>query len=86
MALETVTSWLGSPTRWVPRAGSLQWRWILRLFQSEGHWIDVEEMRREMQQAGYRHVESFDFLPTQSFQVFALSDAELSAALPQDSR
>jgi cyclopropane fatty-acyl-phospholipid synthase-like methyltransferase len=49
---------------------------ILRLFQSEGHWIDVEEMRHEMQQAGYHHVESFDFLPTQSFQVFAPSDAE----------
>jgi predicted methyltransferase len=50
---------------------------ILRLFQSEGHWIDAEEMRREMEEAGYGRTEGFDFLPTQSFQVFAPSDAEL---------
>ena len=48
---------------------------FLRLFQSGGHWSDVEEMRREMNEAGYRRVEQLDFLPTQSFQVFAPHDA-----------
>jgi cyclopropane fatty-acyl-phospholipid synthase-like methyltransferase len=50
---------------------------ILRVFQSGGHWADVKEMRHEMEEAGYRRVESFDFLPTQSFQVFAPDEAAL---------
>jgi arsenite methyltransferase len=39
-------------------------------FQSDGHWTDPEEMRAEMSEAGYHPVESFDFLPVQSFQIF----------------
>ena len=47
-------------------------RGILRLFQSRGHWTNVEEMRREMQEAGYHGTRSFGFLPTQNFEVFAV--------------
>jgi hypothetical protein len=43
----------------------------LRWFQTRGHWSDPEQIRAEMAEAGYRRVESFDFLPLQSFQVFA---------------
>lgn len=41
-------------------------RWILA-----GHWSDPDAMAAEMAEAGYRVVESHDFLPVQSFQVFA---------------
>jgi arsenite methyltransferase len=42
----------------------------IRWLQSSGHWIDPEAVRTEMNEAGYRHVASFDFLPVQSFQIF----------------
>jgi SAM-dependent methyltransferase len=45
----------------------LPFRW----FQSTGHWSDPEAIRAEMAAAGYRQVASYDFLPMQSFQVFA---------------
>jgi ubiquinone/menaquinone biosynthesis C-methylase UbiE len=44
--------------------------WALRLLATEGHWSNVEEMNREMSGAGYARAASFDFLLTQSFQVF----------------
>jgi SAM-dependent methyltransferase len=40
-------------------------------FQGEGHWTDPALIRQEMQEAGYRRTGEFDFLPAQSFQVFA---------------
>ncbi len=43
---------------------------ILGLFLTEGHWMNVDRMVEEMLDAGYRRVASFDFLVTQSFQVF----------------
>lgn len=42
-------------------------RWL----QGDGHWSDPEALRAEMREAGYRRTLAFDFLPTQSFQVFA---------------
>jgi arsenite methyltransferase len=42
--------------------------------QSSGHYSDPAEMRAEMQEAGYRRVEVFDFLPVQSFQIFIPAD------------
>lgn len=42
-----------------------------RWFQSEGHWSDPEGVRDEMAEADYRLVATYDFLPLQSFQVFA---------------
>ncbi len=45
-------------------------RGLLRLFATTGHWSNVAEMRHEMEQAGYQQVEGFDFLPTQSFELF----------------
>lgn len=44
-----------------------------RWFQSEGHWSDPEAVRLEMAEAGYRLVAEHDFLPLQSFLVFAPS-------------
>jgi arsenite methyltransferase len=45
-----------------------------RWFQNEGHWSDPEAVRREMDEAGYRRVAEHDFLPVQSFQIFAPSE------------
>jgi len=42
-------------------------RWL----QSSGHWTRPESMDAEMSEAGYERVERFDFLPIQSFQVYA---------------
>lgn len=44
---------------------------VLRLCQSDGHWTNEALMRREMDAAGYRTVASFEFLPLQSYQLFA---------------
>jgi len=41
--------------------------WFQRWF---GHFTEAEEIRSEMETAGYRLVESFDWLERQSFQVF----------------
>jgi len=41
-------------------------RWL----QSSGHWTRPEAMDSAMSEAGYERVESFDFLPIQSFQVY----------------
>jgi ubiquinone/menaquinone biosynthesis C-methylase UbiE len=43
-------------------------RWIMA-----GHWSDPAVIRSEMSEAGYRRSESHDFLPVQSFQIFAPS-------------
>ena len=43
----------------------------LKWLQTSGHWSDPESIRAEMGEAGYAPVTSFDFLPLQSFQVFA---------------
>ena len=40
-------------------------------FQTAGHWSDPEALRREMEEAGYHRLAVFDFLPLQSFQIFA---------------
>jgi predicted methyltransferase len=55
-----------------------------RWFQSRGHWSDPAEIRAEMNEAGYRRVEVFDFLPLQSFQIFVPEGtaAEPSASAP----
>ena len=39
--------------------------------QTDGHWSDPESVRAEMAEAGYDRVADFDFLFSQSFQVFA---------------
>lgn len=44
---------------------------ILSLFQHEGHTSAGPEIIKEMQAAGYQLVESHDFLPTQTFQIYA---------------
>jgi len=44
--------------------------WLQRWF---GHFTEAEAIRSEMQAAGYRLVESFDYLERQSFQVFELA-------------
>jgi predicted methyltransferase len=44
---------------------------ILGMMVTEGHYTNVDSMRVEMQEAGYARVASYDFLPTQSFEIFA---------------
>jgi ubiquinone/menaquinone biosynthesis C-methylase UbiE len=44
---------------------------IARLFADPEHWTRREDLLGEMALAGYRHLRSFDFLPMQSFEVFA---------------
>jgi predicted methyltransferase len=44
-------------------------------FQSSGHWTEPALIASEMREAGYVRVAAYDFLPAQSFQVFALEDA-----------
>ena len=58
---------------------------ILRLFATEGHWTPLESLHSELEQAGYRHAASFDFLPVQSFQVFT-PDPEPIVPAVQDAR
>ncbi len=43
---------------------------VLRLFLDEGHTTGADALVEEMRVAGYRHVASHDFLPTQIFEVF----------------
>jgi hypothetical protein len=42
-----------------------------RWFQADGHWTEPTRIEEEMTEAGYTRTASFDFLPVQSFQVFA---------------
>jgi len=44
---------------------------LLRLFLDAGHMSSANDVREEMRQAGYRPAQSFGFLPTQLFEVFA---------------
>lgn len=37
----------------------------------DGHWTELEVLRREMGEAGYQHTASFDFLPVQTLEVFS---------------
>jgi ubiquinone/menaquinone biosynthesis C-methylase UbiE len=55
-------------------------------FQSSGHWSDPAAIVSEMYAAGYAQSASFDFLPAQSFQVFAqrTSTANLTSTRPTD--
>ena len=47
-------------------------------FMGKGHWSDPTLVAQEMKGAGYRKVSDFDFLPVQSFQIFAPeSDTEI---------
>ena len=43
---------------------------VIRWLETEGHWSHPVQIREEMTLAGYRRVAQFDFLFTQSFQVF----------------
>ena len=45
-----------------------------RWFQSSGHWSDPVAVREQMSEAGYHRVSEFEFLPIQSFQIFAPGD------------
>lgn len=49
-------------------------------FQSNGHWTDPATVVEEMAGAGYRRLWVFDFLPAQSFQIFAPESDELTQA------
>lgn len=42
----------------------------IQWLQSSGHWTEPAVLRAEMEEAGYRYVEEFDFLPLQSLQIF----------------
>ena len=46
---------------------------ILRLFATAPHWTPKQLPLSEMERAGYRHQSSFDFLPVQNFEVFAVN-------------
>jgi ubiquinone/menaquinone biosynthesis C-methylase UbiE len=48
---------------------------ILGLMVTDGHFSNVDAMVGEMSSAGYERVESYDFLPAQSFQIFAPTSA-----------
>lgn len=43
--------------------------WLTRMF---GHWTGDDEIRREMEAAGYRFEAEYDFLPRQTFLMFSL--------------
>ena len=45
------------------------------IFLTDGHWSNVEQMNEEMSSAGYQRIAEFDFLPTQSFQIFTPVEA-----------
>ena len=42
----------------------------IKWLQGSGHWTDPAVLRAEMEEASYRYVEKFDFLPLQCLQVF----------------
>ena len=42
--------------------------------QTFGHFTSAEEIAREMQEAGYERIRSYELLPRQSFQVFRADD------------
>jgi ubiquinone/menaquinone biosynthesis C-methylase UbiE len=44
---------------------------VLSLFQHDGHMSSVSRVRHEMKQGNYAPTASFDFLPTQIFEVFS---------------
>jgi ubiquinone/menaquinone biosynthesis C-methylase UbiE len=44
---------------------------LVRLTVPAGHWTTVETMHGEMQEAGYRPIAGFDFLPAQNFVLFS---------------
>ena len=46
---------------------------------SKGHWTDPDDMKREMEEAGYTRTESFDFL-LQGFQIFAPSERPITVS------
>ena len=50
-------------------------------FQGEGHWTDPALIVTEMDAAGYGTTSSFDFLPAQSFQIFAPGEGRDTAGL-----
>lgn len=43
-----------------------------RFVVPKGHWVEPQQIIQEMQAAGYRHVSSFDTLPYNSFEVYAV--------------
>jgi SAM-dependent methyltransferase len=47
---------------------------VLALALEDGHTSHASEIVREMREAGYRQVESLDFLPVQIFEVFSPAD------------
>ena len=44
---------------------------LVRRLLPAHHWSNVDELRQEMAEAHYRRVAGFDFLPLQSFEIFA---------------
>ena len=48
---------------------------LLRWLETEGHWMDPEQMDAEMAQAGYRRIGVFDFLAQQNFRIYAPADS-----------
>jgi len=54
-------------------------------FQGDGHWTDPALIVSEMEQAGYVSTQSFDFLPTQSFQIFEADSGAKAHGLAQNS-
>lgn len=53
-------------------------------FQSDGHWTDPAVVADEMAGAGYRPLLAFDFLPAQSFQIFAPTLGESNETVESD--
>jgi arsenite methyltransferase len=51
---------------------------ILSLALDEGHKSSASDVVQEMQEAGYRKVESFDFLPVQIFEMFTPASRQAS--------
>ena len=50
-------------------------------FQGEGHWTDPALIQSEMVAAGYASTSEFNFLPAQSFQIFAPGEGRDTAGL-----
>ncbi len=51
-------------------------------FQSPGHWTEPGLIVTEMGDAGYERTADFDFLPAQSFQIFAPNEAKTTTTAP----
>jgi len=49
--------------------------WLTKIF---GHLTSSEQIRREMKKAGYLFEKQYDFLSSQSFQVFSVTDKQKS--------